>query len=185
MYRIKIFIACAVLLSTQHSSWAKYDKSLWSAVEVGCGWGFADFGSPHYVGCGSGGAMRLVSSTYKLGFYLWPQTSLGAGFSAVNYYRPDLRLQVMGFADVRHELEHYPNTFAYIDVGIPLATSDPVLSHSNFLTNIGAGYKLMFTKRMSINIAAEYSAFFYAIDENDAEKSRSRHSLSLVLGWEF
>ena len=181
----KIFITLALLLAMHHSSWAEQGKFLWAAVEVGGGLGVADFGKPRYVGYGSDGAMYLVSLAYKMGCYFWPKTALGAGLSAASYYHPDLRLQVMGFVDVRHNFEQYPNVFAYVDMGIPLATSEPVLSHSNFLTNVGAGYKLMFTKTISLNIAVEYSAFFYAIPDNGDAKSRCRHSLSLVLAREF
>jgi hypothetical protein len=187
MRTVKTFIALAILLSLQSPSWAKDNKFLWATVEVGRGWGIADFGNPdNSANSNEFGKMYSISSAYKTGCYFWNQTSLGIGASAVNYYRPDLNLQVIGFVDIRHDFERYPNTFAYVDAGIPFATSEPVLLHSNFLTNIGAGYKLMFTERMSLNILVEYSVFFYMLqNETGDTNSCNRHSLSLLLGWEF
>jgi hypothetical protein len=187
MCRVKIFFLPIILLFIQRSSWANDSKLLWATVEIGRGWSFADFRNSNYLWYSNKhGKMHLISYAYKGGCYFWSRTSLGVGASAINYYHPDLNLQVAGFVDVRHNFDSYPNFFTYADVGTIFATSEPVLSHANFLANMGVGYRLMFTERISLNILAEYDAFFICCQMKSAMHKVVVGTLCRwFLGWNF
>jgi hypothetical protein len=154
--------------------------SLWGSVEVGYGRSFEkDY---------SGYNMYLASLRGKIGYYITPQFSLGAGIGLNGYHNYTINtLPVV--LDIRyHPIKTLSGLYTYADIGA--SVSDSFNFTSGFLSDMGLGYKIRLGKRTSFNPAVGYNLFVssprvYNFVGYSYTYRITRHTIFLQLGFQF
>jgi hypothetical protein len=167
----------------QNAETKSFWKSLWGGVEVGYGRSFEkDY---------SGYNMYLASLRVKIGYYITPQFSLGAGIGLNGYHNYSINtLPVV--LDIRyHPIKTLSGLYAYADIGASVSDSFTTGDFtSGFLSDMGLGYKIHLGKRTSLNPAVGYNLFVsslrvYNFVNYSYTYRITRHTIFLRLGFQF
>ncbi|MDR2465935.1 MAG: hypothetical protein LBD35_00965 [Prevotellaceae bacterium] len=168
-------------------------KTLWGSIEVGYGTGIVETGTSgtHYR-ASKYGFMEVTNTRLKAGYYISPNLSLGAGIGAGNYTGYDIRA-VPVFADIRWHFTKSPNLFAFADIGASLFRHEFI--DKGFVSELGAGYRVTFGKRCSLNPSVGYNLIAYRQGYRNMlpspypgrgkPENRVRHSICLTIAFEF
>jgi hypothetical protein len=159
------------------------DKTLWGEVDLGYGFSLADRGKSYNLSYNDfSEKMYLASIRVKAGYYITPQLSLGAGLGLDGYHNTNINTFPV-FIDLQYRLKSIPKLFAYVNGGASVALSDAYTS--GFISGIGMGYRVALGKRIILKPSIGYDLFLYSQNLGVSSETRSRHTLSMRLGFEF
>jgi hypothetical protein len=196
-------ILCALAASALAQS--KYD-TWWVTPTLGYGWTLAEKGKHSSAFVLPDKSQYMVDFSFRLRYYLTPQSAVGANIS-VNAYRNYDMITVPLSLSLHHDFRKVPRLFAFTDFGIPLHTetasnnfftdmlSNYVAEYSSgWILNAGAGYRLlMYDNYKFAYIAVAYNLFRYTLNISPASGyagepfsvGRRKHTILLRVGFDL
>jgi hypothetical protein len=192
-------LAASVLAQNKDETW-------WVAPTLGYGWTLADAGKHSDAFVHPDKAQYMVDFSFRLRYYLTPQSAVGANISVNPYRNYDMTTVPLSLS-LHHDFCKVPRLFAFADIGIPLHTetasnnfftdwsSNYVAEYSSgWILNAGAGYRLlMYDNYKFAYIALAYNLFRYTLNISPASGytgdpfsvGRWKHTILLRVGFDF
>jgi hypothetical protein len=177
LFILSIAIGCS--LQTIYSQ-EKRNEGFWGNVEYAYGIGLSDKGDSYDI-TRSNTNLYTHSLRGVVGYYIYPQFSIGVGTGISGYHNPNINTVPL-FVDFRYSLkETAKSIYFYSDLGSSISLDSHY--NSGFLVEIGGGYKFPISQKLSLTPALGYNLITYKQDI--PSEKRVRNSVFIKIGISF